>query len=450
VSVHGHKVRHRLAAAAAVAGVLVALTACSTSSTDDPGTTPSGSASTTTAVELPDPAKLSGDLVVWVDATREKMAKEYAAARPNLNVKITTYDPSNNFLQTRLNLLKNKKAEWPDVVFTPSGDAATLVGSGFPNDIGPLVPEEIKKGFGATLPACISGGSTLCLPGDISTQMLWYNAKLFKEFGYEVPKTWDEYSALAQKVATEHPGYVVGSCGDLFCANVFYNNAGCPAPQLDAPEVVTVNTTDERCARVTNMLDPLLANKTVSTSGPFDPDFGKLGSEGKVLMLPGFVWMGKVLFNDIFKMPSGEIAGTVMPSWGDGKEGLGAAVGAQWIMSSASQNPDAALDMVVWESTDPVVLLNMGFPAYEPAAPASAAAAAKDGFFAVDPAPAMIEARAQVTTPIVNLPFSGLGPFQSVVAPEVKAGKTLASQMEAWQQATIQAAEDAGYSVANS
>ena len=46
--------------------------------------------------------------------------------------------------------------------------------------------------------------------------MLWVNKKLMDQFGYSVPTTWQDWAALGQKVATEHPGYIVGNIGDSY------------------------------------------------------------------------------------------------------------------------------------------------------------------------------------------------------------------------------------------
>ena len=58
--------------------------------------------------------------------------------------------------------------------------------------------------------------------------MLWYNKKLMDKFGYTVPTTWQEWAALGQKVATEHPGYIIGNTGDSYSHWIYLWGDQCP------------------------------------------------------------------------------------------------------------------------------------------------------------------------------------------------------------------------------
>ena len=64
------------------------------------------------------------------------------------------------------------------------------------------------------------------------------------EFGYTVPTTWQEWAALGEKVATEHPGYIVGNIGDSYSHWIYLWGNQCPLQQLDGDEL-----TDQRRRR---------------------------------------------------------------------------------------------------------------------------------------------------------------------------------------------------------
>jgi len=399
------------------------------------------SASTSTST------KGDGNLLVWTDATRQPAAEAYAKAHPSEHITVVTVDGSD--LESKLSLIARDPGSLPDVVFTANGQGVEFAQKyGFSADLTKLVSASVKKGFGATLSACEKDGAIDCLPGDISTQMLFYNKALFDKFGYTVPTTWDQYAALSNQLATEHPGYVVGSCGDTFCPNVYYRASNCPGYKLSGQVDISVTVaTDPNCTRVTSMLDPLIANKTVATLSPFDPDMATLGSNQKILMMPGFVWYGALLFQQTFKNPSGVIAAAPLPTWGDGVKGAGAAVGGQWIVSSKSGNTAAAVKMIVAMTTDSASLAKqVTFPAYEPAAKAWVAAQAKTKFYAVDPTATFTSARSDVTGNLYTPPgMDILNPFANTVAPKLKSGSTLSSQIPAWAAAIVQTATDAGY-----
>ena len=55
----------------------------------------------------------------------------------------------------------------------------------------------------------------VCLRNDLAPVVLWYNATLMKQWGYQVPTTWPQYEQIGQEVAKQHPGYIVGRGGHL-------------------------------------------------------------------------------------------------------------------------------------------------------------------------------------------------------------------------------------------
>jgi ABC-type sugar transport system, periplasmic component len=422
----------------------MALTACG-SSGNGSSTVPSAS-----TVDTKNP---TGSLLVWTDATRQPSAEAYAKAHPSVHVTVVTIDAAT--LRTKLQLLSRTKDKWPDVVFTATGDAKSLHDKvAYSADLSKLVDRSVVTGFGSTLGGCGSTSTFYCLPLDISTQMLWYNSALMTQFGYTVPTTWADYEALAKKVATEHPGYVVGSCGDGFCPNVFYRASGCPGSSQKA-SVITVDnlTSDAKCSRVTNMLQPLLADGTMAKLSPFDPDFTKLGTANKVLMLPGFVWYGGLLFQQTFKNKPGTISAAPLPTWPDGIRGAGASLGGQWAVSSTTKNLGTAINMIEWETTDQTLLNGqVTFPAYSPAAPGWTSTTNASKYYAGDIATVFTSARADANTQVFGTlddTVSGgfLSGFANIVAPGLKAGKSLDSLTSQWAATIKQTALDNGFTV---
>ena len=63
---------------------------------------------------------------------------------------------------------------------------------------------------------CTVDGTQYCVQDNLAQVVLWVNKKLMDQFGYQVPKTWQDWAALGQKVAKEHPGYIVGTIGESY------------------------------------------------------------------------------------------------------------------------------------------------------------------------------------------------------------------------------------------
>ena len=84
------------------------------------------------------------------------------------------------------------------------------------------------------------------LRNDLAQTVFYYNQPLLDEFGYDVPTTWEEYGELGDKLAAEHPGYILGSMGDCFMTYVYYG--GSESPVFQSPEPASSTPTPQRRA----------------------------------------------------------------------------------------------------------------------------------------------------------------------------------------------------------
>src|SRR2546421_8021230 len=179
-----------------------------------------------------------GTVTVWVDSTRMAAAQQYQKQNPSVQMEIVSYDGDangSNYLQTKVSLFNRTRSGWPDVVFSSQNNETTwAVDSGFTAPLNKgLIPQSTLAGWakGANDP-CTVNGTLYCLRNDLSQTVLWYNAPLMKQWGYQVPQTWEQYQALGQKVAAQHPGYLVGSAGDSFAPEIYLWAGKCGANQI--------------------------------------------------------------------------------------------------------------------------------------------------------------------------------------------------------------------------
>ena len=198
--------------------------------------------------------------------------------------------------------------------------------------------------------------------------MLWYDKTLMDKFGYTVPTTWQEWAALGAKVATEHPGYIIGNTGDSYSAWTYLWADKCPISQVLENGSVRINSTDSHCTRMASLLDPLIKNKTAPAENIFTPAFAKAygGADPKVLMMPGPTWYAKDVFSGTLKIPAGHMAAAMPLKWnGESPTTTGQIGGGPWIISRHSKNLAAAGDFVTWVTTSPVVKdKGPGYPSY--------------------------------------------------------------------------------------
>ena len=403
-------------------------------------------------------AQSGGTLTVWLDSTRLAAAQLYQKQNPAVKMDIVTFDGDangSNYLQTKVSLFNRTGSGWPDVVFSSqNNEASWAVQAGFTAPLNKgLIPQSTLSGWatGANDP-CTVNGTLYCLRNDLSQTVLWYNAKLMTQWGYQVPMTWEQYQALGQRVATEHPGYLVGDAGDTFAPEIYLWAGKCGANQITGPKAVTVNTTSANCTKMAALLDTLIQNKTVSLSSVFSSDFDK-NSADKVLMLPGPAWYGGALFQGTFKTPAGQIGVAPMPQWsGDSTPSVGNVGGGTWLLSAHSANLKAATAFLTWVTTsdDYQGMVAPGYPAYTAAAKTWLAGQTSSGYYVGGTAGPLQAAANQVWSGWGYGQFSQEAIWAATVTPGLNAGKSLVSLLPAWQNSIADYARSDGYQVTTS
>jgi len=396
-----------------------------------------------------------GTVTVWVDSTRMAAAQQYQKQNPSVKMEIVSYDGDangSNYLQTKVGLFNRTREGWPDVVFSSQNNETTwAVDAGFTAPLNKsLIAQSLLDGFapGANDP-CTVNGTLYCLRNDLSQTVLWYNATLMKQWNYQVPKTWEEFQALGEKVAAEHPGYLVGSAGDTFTPEIYLWASKCGANQITGPKAVTVNTTGPNCNRMASLLDKLIKNGTLSNSSVFSSDFGKNFAD-KILLMPGPAWYGGALFQGTFKVPAGQIAVAPMPQWsGDDKPSVGNVGGGTWLLSAHSANLKAATDFLTWATTsdDYQGKVAPGYPAYAAAAKTWLSNQTSSGYYAGDVAAPLQAAAGQVWPGWGYGQFSQEAIWAATITPGLNAGKSIVSMLPDWQKAVVNYAKSSGYKV---
>lgn len=433
--------RRRLSSALVAAGLAVVSTAM--------GTGVSGAATQPHATQQP--------LVVWVDATRVPFIKAYEKAFPKVKIDLVTYDGDANgdgTMQAKVALYNRVGHGWPDVIFSEQNTDIASLGDPQLNYAGELnnyVPKSVIKGFAkGSLADCYIGSKLLCLRNDLAFDVLWYNAKLMRQFGYSVPKTWEQWEALGQKVSEQHPGYIVGTLGNSYDDTVYLQASQCPANELVNSTTVLIDTASPNCTRMTNLLDPLMKDGSVPAVGVFTSTFTKKYT-GKVLTMVGPAWYGAYLFQPSTGLdtPKGQLAAAAPLSWGGGaRVSTGDVGGGLWIMSSHTAQPKQAAALVTWLATSNAAQsISSGYPAYAPAAKNWIAAQDASHYYASPLASVFAQAATEVWAGWSPTRYSTDAIWNSTVTPQLVEGHLPGSELANFGTQLKNYAQSDGYSV---
>jgi ABC-type glycerol-3-phosphate transport system substrate-binding protein len=423
------------------------------------GTSSTGSGSSSTGMKdgFVQAPQSSGPLTVWVDSTRVPAVKAYEKANPNVKINMVVYDGDANgsdTLQTKVDLYNRVGSGWPDVVWSAeNNEISWTVSAGFTAPLNEgLIPNSVLGNFATgALDPCTVNGKVYCLRNDLAFTVLWYNAKLMKQWGYQVPTTWQAYEQLGLEVAKQHPGYLVGNAGDTFTPEIYMWASQCQANDITGLRAVTVNVTSPNCTRMASLLDTLIKAGSMSKLSVFSTAFDK-NEKGKVLMLPGPAWFGGAVFDSSsgLNTPAGQIAIATMPQWpGTATPTAGNVGGGTWLLSAHSRHLAEAVNFLTWVTGNNAWqdVLTPGYPAYAPAAAVWLANQAKSDYYADNIAPVLEQAAGQVWSGWGYGQFSQEAVWASTIDPGLTAGKTITSMLPAWQSAITQHAEADGYQV---
>lgn len=424
--------RKRIAAAAALIVASLGMAACAGAQPQD-------------QTQESDP---TAPVVVWTDSTRQPGFEAYAAAHPDLDIEVTVYKPAE--LVSKIQLFNASGSGWPDVVFAPSQGADPYYK--WAADLDGKIDADVLDGFGTANRPCEFEGKTYCLVNDVSQMVLWYDADLMAEFGYDVPTTWDEYADLGLRVAQEHPGYVIGSAGNSFLYHSYFRASGCPLQDVTAENEVRIDATSPQCVAAAEMLDELIAAGSVSNLDLWSPELTALGQEGKILMHPGPSWFGEFVFRPEASWAFGEgtLAAAAYPKWADADEAYSAnAGGGTYIVSKHAANMDAAVDIATWMATSSEYQATAPtYPAYEPVLAKWGARISADPFYAEDPMPVLAEA-VDLINPVndFTVRYDVETAFGTIIVPVATAGDSIADALPKLQDELKNLAQSVGYTV---
>lgn len=436
----------RLAGAAAVVALMLVAAACGSSKTTSSAPESKSSSSATSAC---------GTLSVYVDSTRDVALKDYEKAHPCVHLKVTILGYTTGEFQTKIGLFNKEGSGWPDVAWDPvTTDAGWLDSARYhyaqPLNEGLIPSAYFKQWAENSLDVCTYGGKIYCLRNDIAANVLWYNAPLMKKFGYKVPTTWAEYEALGKEVAAQHPGYVIGTIGDSFAEDVYFWGSGCPSNELVGANTVLIDTTAPPCERAARMLDPLVADGSVSTLAVTSADYiKKYGTNDHTLMGVGPTWFGLFVYKPSFKSPAGTWGVARPLTWPNFKQ-TGDVGGGIWQISShaSAKEQKLGVNLIEWVTT------NKAYQATAPTYPANVGAAKiwlksvnASHYFATNPAAVFKYAAGDIWPGSSALLFSTDAVWADTVVPGLVQGKLPSSLLKAWGTALKNQAISFGYKV---
>jgi multiple sugar transport system substrate-binding protein len=351
-----HSRRRRLAAIAAVVPAL-AFSACGG---DDDGGSGGGSETAAKASECKAASggKVQLNFWTWVPGIK-KAAEVWNEQNPDIQVRVKETPAGNaGTYQNMFNAVKANNA--PDVAqieydslpsFRLQDALANVAGCGV---------QERKADFVDWTYSQVSfneENAAYAVPQDTGPMAFYYRKDLFEKFGIEVPKTWDEYRAAAEKVRQEDPDAYITHFPQRdtnWFAGLAWQN-GAKWFGLDG-DTWKVSVNDDKTKQVADYWQGLIDDKLIATNlQGFSDQWNKALDEGKVLTWISAVWGNNTITTNA-PSTKGDWAVAPMPQWEAGANAAGNWGGSSTAVFKSSKYPAEATKFALWLNTDPEAL----------------------------------------------------------------------------------------------
>ena len=354
----------RRGAAVLAAGALATagLAACSSSSSNTPSSTGSSSASDMAAA-----LQKKSTLTVWAWAPQDKdIVAAFEKKYPNVTVNLVNAGTSTTEYTKLQNAIKAGSGV-PDVAqieyyalpqFAVSGSIQSLDGYGL---------DSLKSDYPqAVWDAIDINGSLDATPQDTGPMALFYNEKIFKQYGLTVPTTWDQYVADAVKLHAANPKeYITSDSGDPgFTTSMIWQAGGKPFT-VNGSTSVTIDTKDAGTQKWAAEWDQLEEKGLLSQIAGWSSQWFTALGNGTIATLVTGAWMPGNLETSA-AAGSGDWRVAPMPTYTAGTAASAENGGSSYAVMKGSSNALVAAAFVQFMGTDggEQILANEGgFPA---------------------------------------------------------------------------------------
>ncbi len=446
--------RRRVLAAAAVGlAIATAATACSSSSAGTPPTSTKSSASDIAAA-----LQKKSTITVWAWAPQVKdIVTAFEKQYPNVTVNLVNAGTGNDEYTKLQNVVKAGSGA-PDVAQIEYYAVPQFALSGSLANLGDYGLDSLQSDYAqAVWDGVTSGGQVVALPQDTGPMALFYNKKIFDQYGLTVPATWDDYLADAKKLHAANPKeYITNDTGDPgFVTSMIWDAGGQPY-KVSGTKNVTINLQDPGTQKFTGLWNQMISGGLVSPISSWSTQWYTALGNGSIASLVTGAWMPGNLESGV-AAASGQWQVAPMPVWTAGGAAATAENGgsADAVMKQ-SKNPLVAAGFLQFMNQGPgaTIFANEGgFPSANAVLSSSAFLDQAPAYFAGQKINQVLaQSAASVIPGWSYLPFQVYANsiFPDTVGKAYANKSDLNAALQAWQSSSAQYGTQQGFSVSAS
>lgn len=339
------KRRQFIIGAAGLFGTGLLVTACGSSTTPAPGAA---------AAQKPT-AKPTGDIKFWSAlAGMEDVTKAFNASQSDITVTFETIPNGVNGGYAKL-ATAITAGDGPDVSTVEYPQLPQFVSNGH------LIPLNDLIDTGATVDKLSAqirgqvefGDKIYGLPYDAAPQIFWVRKDLLDEAGATVPKTWDEFEEVGNKLKAINPDRYLASFNPNevpITAALAWQGGGKWFTVKDDKWKIGIN--DAATMKVADFWQKMIDAKIVKVQQAASDEWGMDLAQGNVAGVMGASWSARSLQKRVENADQkGAWIAAEMPTWGSPAGAFYG--GSSFNVTKGSKNPEAAAAFITYLTTDP-------------------------------------------------------------------------------------------------
>ncbi|GIH23472.1 sugar ABC transporter substrate-binding protein [Acrocarpospora phusangensis] len=419
----------------------------------DPGGGSAAPASTAAANEVQAALDAGGTLKVWAwEPTLKQVVAGFQAKYPKVTVDLVNAGTGNDQYTALQNAIKAGSGV-PDVAqieyyALPQFSLAKSV-----TDLRAFGADQLQGTFTPGPWASVhSGAGVYGLPMDSGPMALFYNKDVFDKHGIEVPATWDDFVAAAEKLHAADPkAYITNDTGDAgFTTSLIWQAGGRPY-QVDGTSVA-VNFGDAGTQKFTSTWQKLVSGKLVAPIGSWSDAWYKGLSDGTIASLVIGAWMPANLESGV-KAGAGKWRVAPMPQWESGGKATSENGGSSLAVPEAAANKALAYAFLKYAAVEEGVQARVDGGAFPATTAQLSSPAFQDKEFPYfggqQVNKVLAESANQVADGWSYLPYQvyANSVFNDTVGKAYAGGATLSEGLKSWQDASIKYGQEQGFSV---
>ena len=293
----------------------------------------------------------------------DALVDEWNAAHPDVQVKLSTSDGSWPEQITKLTAAL-QAGNAPCLLAMEYTYVPSLLVADALEDVSPYVGDYQDDYLESTWQLVNYAGGTYGVPSGSGPMAMYYRADKFKEYGIDVPTTWDEFAEASRTVHEKDPNaYLMGLGGDSQTDIVsLVSQASDPWFDISGDSWV-VNITNPESEKVAEYWQGLRDDDLLNLTNRWDPTFYNDLSEGRQLAVIGGAWQAPLLAANV-SGGAGEWAIAPMPNWDAGDVASSMNGGGAQLAIKGCEYPEQAMEFAHWLTTDQEGILSLkSFPA---------------------------------------------------------------------------------------